>query len=706
MTMRFCLSVIFPAMLGCGIWASGQESPPASAGTGKTAVPITLGQSVAALNGPWKFETGDSPIDAVTHEPLWAEPDFDDSDWETVDLTPQPGSSDPFNGDPRYVGGWTSLGHAEYMGWAWYRMRVLVEEPKEQLGMEGPFWMEDGYQVFANGKLLGGFGKFGNDGRIVTYSTQPAMFLLPETRTGGPVAITVAFRVWMGLTGFLHFPDAGGLHYAPLLGGAKAIAAQNLLDWQENILANIWTPFEGAVLLLLGVLAASLILLDRGDRVYPWLAGILFFSAGFDFLVNATASWTQWISERFYFLYFQGILLPLHMGGWLMVWWMWFRLRRPAWVPWLIGGLTAMYMVFGVAAENVVPGATARWLSAVIAAGPGVTRSLFLGLLIFIIWLGVQEDGLTALFVVPAVAPIAGLHFQTELILLHMPVQWHPMGINFTIGNLANLVLGGALAVLLLRRLTQSLKRKRRMALDVKAAQEVQQVILPEAWMKVPGLTIESEYRPANEVGGDFFQVIPHPSDGSVLIVAGDVTGKGLKAGMLVALLVGAIRSAAEWSTEPEAILKTLNARLMGRGDAKATCLAMRIEADGSGEVANAAHMAPYLNGEPMEMEGSLPLGILEDPGFSVMRFKLAEGDRLTLVSDGVPEATDTNGKLLGFERTHELVKTLGSAAEVARAAQDFGQEDDISVICVTRISDRVEGSALDGRKEPQWSEA
>ena len=63
----------------------------------------------------------------------------------------------------------------------------------------------------------------------------------------------------------------------------------------------------------------------------------------------------------------------------------------------------------------------------------------------------------------------------------------------------------------------------------------------------LPGLTIESEYRPAREVGGDFFQIIPHKTDGSLLIVAGDVTGKGLKAGMLVALLVGAIRSAAEF---------------------------------------------------------------------------------------------------------------------------------------------------------------
>ena len=68
------------------------------------------------------------------------------------------------------------------------------------------------------------------------------------------------------------------------------------------------------------------------------------------------------------------------------------------------------------------------------------------------------------------------------------------------------------------------------MALDVKQAQEVRQDILPEEHTSLPGFEIESEYRPALEVGGDFFQVIPNPVDGSLLIVAGDVAGKGLKA--------------------------------------------------------------------------------------------------------------------------------------------------------------------------------
>jgi serine phosphatase RsbU (regulator of sigma subunit) len=231
------------------------------------------------------------------------------------------------------------------------------------------------------------------------------------------------------------------------------------------------------------------------------------------------------------------------------------------------------------------------------------------------------------------------------------------------------------------------------MALDVKQAQEVQQVILPEARLTLPGLTIESEYRTAREVGGDFFQIIPHKTDGSLLIVAGDVTGKGLKAGMLVALIVGAVRSTLDWINEPMAVLRALNQRMLGRADAQATCLAMRIRADGEVTLANAGHMPPYLNGEPVAMEGALPLGMIEGAEFSEMRFQLKDGDRLVLMSDGIVEATDPNGNLFGFERVHDLLRTATTAAGIATAAQTFGQEDDISVISVTRTG-KSESSA------------
>ena len=125
----------------------------------------------------------------------------------------------------------------------------------------------------------------------------------------------------------------------------------------------------------------------------------------------------------------------------------------------------------------------------------------------------------------------------------------------------------------------------------------------------------------------------------------------------------------------------------MGRGDAQATCLALRIGADGNVLLANAGHIPPYLNGEPLAMEGALPLGMTSDLDLSVLRFKLAVGDRLVLMSDGIVEAQDVAGNLFGFDRAHELLRKAKTAEELAIAAQNFGQEDDISVISVTRTA-------------------
>jgi serine phosphatase RsbU (regulator of sigma subunit) len=298
---------------------------------------------------------------------------------------------------------------------------------------------------------------------------------------------------------------------------------------------------------------------------------------------------------------------------------------------------------------------------------------------------GIREQGQEGWAALPAML-LAGIsEFYTELQFLHILNYWFPFGIQITTRQVANLLLVVVLAALLLRRLVLSIRRQRQLALDVKQAQEVQQVILPEARLALPGLTIESEYRPAREVGGDFFQIIPHKTDGSLLIVAGDVTGKGLKAGMLVALLVGAIRSIAQFDPDPTLMLWSLNQRLMGRNDAQATCLALRIASDGAATLANAGHIAPYLNGEPIAMEGALPLGMMESAEVSLMHFQLKPDDKLVLMSDGIAEATDAEGHLFGFERVHELLRRAKSAAEVANAAESFGQEDDISVISVTR---------------------
>jgi hypothetical protein len=239
--------------------------------------------------------------------------------------------------------------------------------------------------------------------------------------------------------------------------------------------------------------------------------------------------------------------------------------------------------------------------------------------------------------------------------------------------------------IIFLMRFTEQQREYVRLVDDMRQAQEVQQV-LPEKPPQIAGLTIESEYRPAREVGGDFYQIVPQATGGSVLIVAGDVTGKGLQAGMLVALIVGAIRTQAETSSDPLRVLQELNRRLCGR--AHTTCLALCIEPDGQAALANAGHLPPYLNGKELPIEGALPLGMVEGAEFSVMQFQLAPGDRLMLLSDGIAEAQNKQGQMFGFERIQAMLQTPVTAAAVAAAALNFGQEDDISVLSVTRIAD------------------
>jgi hypothetical protein len=91
--------------------ASGQPGQP-----DQNVAQVTLGQSAVPLYGPWKFTVGDSPIDPKTGQPLWAEPGFDDSNWETVDLTAKAGAFDPAQGPSGYLPGWTAKGHPGYWG--------------------------------------------------------------------------------------------------------------------------------------------------------------------------------------------------------------------------------------------------------------------------------------------------------------------------------------------------------------------------------------------------------------------------------------------------------------------------------------------------------------------------------------------------------------------------------------------------------------
>jgi serine phosphatase RsbU (regulator of sigma subunit) len=286
---------------------------------------------------------------------------------------------------------------------------------------------------------------------------------------------------------------------------------------------------------------------------------------------------------------------------------------------------------------------------------------------------------------VTAVLLVFVANYQREMRLLHIPISVPIFGLAVSLGTIATVVSLLLITVMLLIRFFLSQRQKELWKLEIQQAQHVQQILIPNKLPQIPGFTIDSEYRPAREVGGDFFQVLPGDQPGSVLIVVGDVTGKGMQAGMLVAVIVGAIRAAALHSSDPVKMMHEVNLQLCERQHASATCQILYIDATGHATLANAGQLPPYLNGKEMEMEGALPLGTIPEAESSVTYFLMNQGDSLILMSDGIVEAQDAKGNLLGFDRINELLQVSTTAEQIAKAAQDFGQEDDILVLQVRR---------------------
>lgn len=682
MARQTCVSLAISTLLSlfAGTAQAAQPTPPSAPSR------IHLGNSVVALNGPWKFQVGDSPIDPATGKPAWAEPGFDDSTWETVDLSVAQGSIDPIAGITGYIPGWTAKGHPGYWGYAWYRIRVRIETPPGiKLALAGPSDVDDIYQVFYDGAIVGAFGNFSGPEPSI-FTTRPEMFTLPEDGAAGNSTRVLAFRVYMEPYTLTQLDDVGGFHNPPLLGENSAVAAQYQVKWDELYRSYAGNLIETLLFTLLGMVALSLLLFDRTDPVYLWIGALLLLT-GLNACIVALSAWTEWIPYYVNTSIRLSIIVPLIYVGWVMVWRVWFRLRRPGWVTWTLLALLVLLIVASAIGQNLSFISVSIGIAKVFHVLSLVVRLAIAVMLLGTVIQGIVEQGLEGWIAIPPVLLAVVAEFSTELVYAHIASNWFISGFNFSVRQLASLFLVASLSLLLLRRLAKSIRVQRQMALDVKQAQEVQQVILPEQHAFLQGLEIESEYRPALEVGGDFFQIMPHPTDGSLLIVAGDVAGKGLKAGMLVALLVGAIRTAAQFDPDPSAVLDVLNQRLLGRGDSFATCLALRIDAGGAVLLANAGHPTPYLNGKPIDSAGSLPLGLVDHPEFSIAHLLLEPDDRFIVLSDGISEATDADGHLFGFARIEDLLRTSRTAADIAAAAQHFGQEDDISVISVTRIA-------------------
>jgi len=606
----------------------------------------------------WRVHEGD--------DLTWAQPDFDDSKW-TKTSSPK-----------------ETPGLLVESGFRWYR--TTVELPAQLEGRElaidiGP--VDEVYEVYVEGVSVGRFGRW--DPKPESPFNKNLTFAIPPGVVKGSTA-HVALRRWVGgtSTGLFPFYTSGGARFTrPLeIGLLSTISARTALYQYRGVVANL--PWNLCLLSMLAAGCIAFVLFSaQRNRIEYLLLGIYCAGSALDPFVGGILAASDSVMRRSWgpTLVFTGYML-VNLTSYIFLSQICLRFQRWILTVTLLYAIVAASAIYGFAFQDR---SASLWLYTFGSNLPVIITLLAaLGLLLE------REAGSVAIAISLLLVQMTGawVNYFSRMLgmsdLRFMPVG--PFYLDIRVIS-QTLFVSVTLIVLYLRYRDEQLHQAA-FEQDMAAARNVQQYLIPEHLPATPGLAIASEYRPAREVGGDFFQVLPKAADGSVLVVIGDVAGKGLPAGMLATLIVGAIRTAASFTNDPRQILALLNERMCGRG--LATCLALRIGHDGNAELANAGHLPPYLNKQELAIEGALPLGMVPGIDFPVLHFKLAEGDSLMLMTDGVVEAQDAAGHLFGFDRIALMLQAGVAATALATAAQNFGQEDDITVLTVARMATAV----------------
>jgi sigma-B regulation protein RsbU (phosphoserine phosphatase) len=611
------------------------------------AAPLALAQQIS----PWRSGLSEINEAWTTHagdDLQWAQPNFDDSTWPQVDIE--------------------DIGPAQ-PGWRWFRKHINVgpDRPSVRLLISGG----DGtYELLVNGATIDGprlksqFNASRPTERVFDLSDPRGEFVI-ALRTHAPPNYS-AYHLPLFLSVTLGMPAA--IDYE-----RQALESQRMYALIPSLAINL-------LLCVVGLGGLALYSSQRGQREYLFL-GLYFLVVGFaNFLWipqqegMLPTSANYWIADPLIFVF---TILQIEFT-------FSFARVRPS-RAWRV--YEAALMAPGLLIPAVWTGHFSFDLYALIEALAILPAGLLLPVML-LLWYrrGNREAGwlilpsllpTVTLFLFDLGGAFSSLFGWAQFAVLLEPVPIGPA--QFQIGDLGNLIFLFAMAFVMFFRFTRVSREQARTAAELNAAREIQQRLVPATLPAVPGFSIETAYFPAQEVGGDFYQVLAQP-DCSTLIVVGDVSGKGLKAAMTGALAIGAIRTLSQQSLSPAALLLALNQQLLHSQETGfVTCLCARIVSDGELTLANAGHLAPYRNGAELPLESGLPLGITGSAAYSESIFQLDPEDGLTLLSDGVLEARNEAGELLGFDRMRTL--SIQPAAQIAAAAQAFGQEDDITVL-------------------------
>ncbi|MFL6466132.1 MAG: PP2C family protein-serine/threonine phosphatase [Bryobacteraceae bacterium] len=604
----------------------------------QTTVHAASGPWTAALDGTWRWHAGDNT--------QWASATFDDSHWSPLRV---PGPLPP---DRQY----------------WIRLHVQIGGMPDPGLLLGP--IAYAYDVYWDGQRIGSFGDLPR-GTWFTPRWQtfpiPAHLTIPGDHT---VAVRIG-QIGPGIATPTRQPgtQGGDNRIGDLAALHEAESAQMHADLQPRLLQ---------LLVDFGFLLAGLYFLSLPPSVsqgaaFRWLGIILLGRALVvmcEFYENdgplsipgsiiTAFLWAGvWLSclgtiEFSYAFFRRPVPFAMRCIGWLIA-----ALAAP--LPFSYSAITVRLTVLLIPAVVSITVAAAEVRKRTLDAG--LTLILFAAL------------GATILYNVLdiTIAITYGIG---------APVAINIAGFRLWLWDVVYLVWVPAIAMQIHKANLRFRDERERLRREMEAARHVQHLLLPSQSLQVPGFEIEASYQPATEVGGDFFQLFP-VSPASLLLVVGDVSGKGVQAALLVSMVVGALRN--RQSDEPSSVLQELNAVLLGVSQGGfTTCCCAFFAPDGAVTLANAGHFAPYRNGEEIATPPGLPLGLTSDAEWEERQMKLQPGDRLLWISDGVIEARNDKRELLGFQRTQELAGQ--PAFEITRAAQEFGQEDDITVLSITR---------------------
>ena len=618
------------------------------------------------LSSNWLIQAGD--------DLTYARPDFDDSHWTLFDPHT---SLDKIWGKTR-----PSI--------VWYRLHVKVDPTESGLALN-EWGISRAFEIYVNGELLMVSGRVAP---FMPYTSDARVLRRIPDRMLHTGSIVIAMRVHIAPSEWGNGQDPG--YYVNNL----AIGQYDTLyreTWLAVIGQNALSWLNQGLLIWLGVVALTLFASERRNSQYLWIAALGAmtlaefpepFVAAFHNIpivwqliseLPRVASPYLWVSLYFSFVRKHigwGWKIFLIFAGLLNA----FANAQALFLSIPLSFLIPLNLPFIVLLSVIIPVVLILHLH----RGNREAGILLIPVLLFSLYV-YAEVVLATLFQFPAwrVSAIHGLNL----------IDRYPAGPFFlSLDYISGILSTVSLAIIMLLRFTTLSRRQATLENELAAAQEVQQILLPDNAEVVKGFTVESAYEPAQQVGGDFFQILP-VDGGGLLVVVGDVAGKGLPAAMLVSVLVGAIRAVTKYISNPADLLADLNERLVGRvGGGFTTALAARISEDGAVVIANAGHLPPYLDGKEIELPGALPLGIKAGAQYETVRFRMQSGARLTFYSDGIAEAQNANGELFGFERCREVsTQPVGAILEAARR---FGQQDDMTAISIVRNAPRAREAA------------